>query len=240
MSRLFLFSCVATALWIASHCFSCPDTVSRNKREKASNEVKSSIKKAFSVDDSLSGREVYNKVATQLKREKSDEDYFLYLDAVNEIANAAFRFCANADLSKLTKEDIATLIGAFKAKVSEQDIHDARNLYGSLLCIRDSGTSKSRSKRQNPDISELEAFFNSLGGEILERVIFYYDDDEYPNHLAFVIDTTGSMGDEIEAVKKIIRHFIKNEGREPQKYVLATFSDPISCKVNFCGISMHS
>jgi len=83
-------------------------------------------------------------------------------------------------------------------------------------------------------MNELECFFCMLSENgRLGTLIFYYD-GHYPNYLAFVIDNTGSMRNEIDAVKRIIRSFIKNEGREPRMYVLATFNDPKQSKHCCC------
>lgn len=44
--------------------------------------------------------------------------------------------------------------------------------------------------------------------------------------LIFVIDTTGSMGDEIEAAKKIAKAIAAHTRDSPVEYILAPFSDP--------------
>jgi len=77
-------------------------------------------------------------------------------------------------------------------------------------------------------MNELECFFDMLSNGTLGTLIFYYGDD--PIYLAFVIDNTGSMSNEIGAVKRIIRSFIGNERREPRMYVLSTFNDPKDSK----------
>ena len=46
--------------------------------------------------------------------------------------------------------------------------------------------------------------------------------------LIFVIDTSGSMGDEIEAAKKIAKAIAAHRRDAPVQYILAPFSDP--CK----------
>ena len=44
--------------------------------------------------------------------------------------------------------------------------------------------------------------------------------------LAFVVDDTGSMGDEINAVKDLITAIVKAERDNPVFYILGTFNDP--------------
>ena len=43
--------------------------------------------------------------------------------------------------------------------------------------------------------------------------------------LAFAVDTTGSMGEEIEAAKEIIRNLSRSEEDSPVCYVLQPFND---------------
>ena len=43
----------------------------------------------------------------------------------------------------------------------------------------------------------------------------------------FALDVTGSMRDEIEASKKVIRNISLYERSEPVDYILTTFSDPV-------------
>lgn len=46
--------------------------------------------------------------------------------------------------------------------------------------------------------------------------------------LVFVIDDTGSMGDTIEAVKKIATAVINYPREVPVDYILSPFNDPMS------------
>ena len=51
--------------------------------------------------------------------------------------------------------------------------------------------------------------------------------------LMFVIDTTGSMRDEIEAAKNIANDIINYKRKVPIKeYILSPFNDPYPCKKN--------
>ena len=61
----------------------------------------------------------------------------------------------------------------------------------------------------------------------LEQLIFAYDLESPPPTLAFVVDNTGSMWDEIDAVKDIILSFTKTERNRPIAYILITFNDPL-------------
>lgn len=55
--------------------------------------------------------------------------------------------------------------------------------------------------------------------------------------LAFVIDTTGSMSQEIAEAKRLSNVIIdKKKGTqdEPSEYILVPFNDPGECKKDFC------
>ena len=44
--------------------------------------------------------------------------------------------------------------------------------------------------------------------------------------LIFVIDTTGSMGDEIEAAKRIVKAIAAHPRKAPVQYILSPYADP--------------
>lgn len=48
--------------------------------------------------------------------------------------------------------------------------------------------------------------------------------------LIFVIDTTGSMGDEIDAAKKIAQAIAAHPRDEPVNFILSPFGDPSKYK----------
>lgn len=57
--------------------------------------------------------------------------------------------------------------------------------------------------------------------------LFYPDLDESEMRtLAFVVDDTGSMTDDINTVKKLIKAIIEAERTSPFFYILGTFNDP--------------
>ena len=139
-----------------------------------------------------------------------------------------FIYCETFDISTISADDIRILISAFKSKLSDKKLRETRKIYGILLCIN----SKQSSKRSA--YTELHAFFDSLdGGDVLEELIFSYGEEEEEDatySLAFVVDDTGSMGDEIGAVKSLIliNGFIRTENVEPIIYILSTFNDLVS------------
>lgn len=223
---LFIF---AGSLAVTNSDSICPNTSFLEKRNATFEDVKGSITKVVvSSDDSgKNDRELYEEIATNLKRPVTDGDYLLYTKAVGEIAIAAFQYCETFDVSKISADDITTLINTFKRNLDDKKLREARRIYGILLCIRNKQSSK-----RSAD-AELVNFFESLDGEVLEDLIFSYGEEEEEDakySLAFVVDDTGSMSEEIEAVKALINGFIRTENDEPISYILSTFNDPVTGK----------
>ena len=223
---------VSILLTIAASDSICPSSAFLEKRNKAFEDVKNSIKKVVVLggDDggSKTDRELYEDIAAKLNRNATESDYVQYTVAVGEIAIAALQYCEAFDISKITTSDVITLINAFTSKLEDQELYEAKKLYGSLLCIN----SRQSSKRSTP--TELHAFFNSLDGKMLDDLLFSVGLDEKDKtveySLAFVVDDTGSMSSEIDAVKRLIFGFIRTENKEPKRYILSTFNDPAEGK----------
>ena len=68
-------------------------------------------------------------------------------------------------------------------------------------------------------------FFACLDSDYDLPAIFGLDVIEGKPCLAFTVDTTGSMGEEIDAVKAVVRNFLASEEDGPGCYVLQPFND---------------
>ena len=129
----------------------------------------------------------------------------------------------------MTTAYISQLTEHFIVLTDAGNISLAQEAYGELLCLQDlsSPSDKGRKRRQDDASELLDAFFDSLSGTRLATIfkVSLWNDLPLPT-LAFVVDTTGSMGDEIRSVQRLIRSFIKTECSVPLVYILATFNDP--------------
>lgn len=71
---------------------------------------------------------------------------------------------------------------------------------------------------------------NVLGPNLFKEVLYIKSKQEVvKNSLAFVIDVTGSMADEIVAVIRATVKLVQESRNSiflPEKYILVTFSDP--------------
>lgn len=97
-------------------------------------------------------------------------------------------------------------------------------IYGKMLCLQED-RNVAKHKRQ---VGCVEKFFNSLNGNQLATIfgIVNVTDLNLKSTLAFAVDDTGSMSEEIESVQKLIHSFVKTEQSEPHAYILTTFNDP--------------
>jgi len=124
----------------------------------------------------------------------------------------------------------------FSQLLEEGSLTEAREIYGKLLCLNSTLEDQSnvRRKRQNDNEKALVDFFNSLDGEQFGVIFgFVIDIDEVKFSktavrptLAFVVDNTGSMEEEIESVRRLIKSFVRAERSIPLFYIYTTFNDP--------------
>ncbi|XP_062618730.1 von Willebrand factor A domain-containing protein 7-like, partial [Saccostrea cucullata] len=79
-------------------------------------------------------------------------------------------------------------------------------------------------------MDEKTGLINILGPDIFKEVLHIKSKQEViKKSLAFVIDVTGSMGDDIEGVKRATVKLVEESRNSifvPEKYILVTFSDP--------------
>ncbi|XP_061187333.1 uncharacterized protein LOC133195491 [Saccostrea echinata] len=79
-------------------------------------------------------------------------------------------------------------------------------------------------------MDEKTGLINILGQDIFKEVLHIKSKQEViKKSLAFVIDVTGSMGDDIEGVKRATVKLVEESRNSifvPEKYILVTFSDP--------------
>ena len=197
----------------------CPhESYSQNKTE-VFEEVRESIEEVFAA--SLNGTRIssdfdmYKAIAKVLNKTTSSDGFVYYTAAITEIAVAKIQYCNNSGGLASSDTELSRLIEKFNDMVKNKtDVHEARVIYGKILCL----LRKHRERRLIPSTVEP----SSLGG-----MLFFYPYD-FKASLAFVVDDTGSMSEEIEAVRNIIHSFIKTEQDYPHYYILGTFNDPVS------------
>ena len=176
--------------------------------------------------------EVYNSLAASNGANSIMEDFMMALDTISE---GYFKACYIPDDEKATITNAPDLLNTFLELLANNcsDPVAIRNFYGKLVCLKffESGS---------PDLGACAAETNSSGlynclDPDSRNCIFHLDseysdvvmDSESPaDCLGFVVDTTGSMGSEIEEVKNVIKSFIQaEENRHTLCYTLVPFND---------------
>ena len=203
-----------------------------NSNKVVRKEVRSTIKNVLNIAENVTTDEdAFTKIASTLKVENTTENLVQFQNAINEISEASYEACHGSNSSLVLPEDTPVLIKQFEKAVNDSKSTEARNIFGRLLCLREKFQTNNTSvvKRQTDDGYEvaLNSWFEGLSPLTDFPVLFFdeVDEDEIPT-LAFVVDDTGSMGDEIEAVKKLIKAIIAAEKFSPYYYILGTFNDP--------------
>ena len=219
----------------------CPNRRVLRRRLNEVKAVQKSVRSVFSnalndstiANASLSSEEVYKHIATRVGVFATPSGFVRFKEAISEVAVAKLDACSSTKnyyhysiyISKLTNQFLSVSLTDAKS------ISLARKYYGELLCIQDHLLYfHHRKKRSDSSSRSLDNFFNCLDGkEDLGMLfgIFIVNRIELPRPtLAFVVDNTGSMSQEISSVQWLIRSFIKAERDIPFMYILTTFNDP--------------
>ena len=187
-------------------------------------------------------RVLYDAVVEKLAVVKSNTTLNKFQEAITEITEAHQEACNGPADARPALEDVPSLVSrfssVFRAHTSSTEL---REIYGKMLCLNDLTSSDGgRKKRQDPVEMCVCPVSGLYGGEIFEPCQFFkcLDDDfssfgrslfgfviEDFNCLAFVVDTTGSMGNEIEETRRLMKSFISSEEDDPACYVVTPFND---------------
>ena len=143
-----------------------------------------------------------------------------FTEALDEIKQAVYTACF---VEGITERDLPNVLQDLEAAYRKREIHDLRKAYGSILCLK----SKASRKRRR----DINSVYEGISANRVGNLFF-----EATYSVGFAIDDTGSMRDEIEAVKCLVRAFIKGFRNGPAQYILGTFNDPgmLLCKL-VCG-----
>lgn len=197
--------------------------------------VQASIRRVFStvlndstiVNDSLSNEEVYKLIAVILGVPVTTNGLSHFQEAIVEIIVAKLAACAGSEGDQVGVDDISKLVANFTAFADAKNMSQAFKIYGKMLCLQGllSDVNATKSKRQT---DPFEKFYKSVNGNQLATIfgIISVSDPSSKPTLAFAVDDTGSMSEEIYSVQKLIHSFVKTERSEPHAYILTTFNDP--------------
>ena len=209
------------------------------------------------VNDSTSGgaslTSVYNSLAKEFGVNSSDSGYSKFVEAIGEMTEAKLEACSGDERPGV--DSVPRLVQEFSAALNatQRDLLKLRTIFGRMLCIKDQVEmlGSSGRKRRLATVSPVPCedrtpeectcppggvfgdcifcpceFFRCLDPEnVLKPILGFVAEDI--QCLAFVVDTTSSMGDEIAAAQEIIRSFIRSEEElnEVGCYILMPFND---------------
>ncbi|XP_028518356.1 uncharacterized protein LOC114574325 [Exaiptasia diaphana] len=124
-----------------------------------------------------------------------------------------------ASLSRLTRN--------IKLALSKKSYLFARQTLGQALYSALSTSRSGKRSVSNYGAQYLRKLKKELGEKLFNKLVGFNDDKT----LTFAIDDTGSMGDEIRAVKDISIALVKGmKGKSDIDYILSVFNDPLSGK----------
>lgn len=146
-----------------------------------------------------------------------------FLEAINDIERAV----ANARASGVSYSEatLTKLKGLLVTAIKSKSYKYAREVLGQIMYLLSTKTSPpGRRKRssQNEGGKFLQGLRQQVGSSTFDSFMAVQGDVS----LMFVIDDTGSMGNEIQATKNIAIDIINYPRQAPVEYILSPFNDP--------------
>ena len=214
---------------ITSSCPTVPSVMTflEKREESESIGLKEVVRQATSLlpvtdNSSVSTVEAaYEAALSAVKKEDNLENAAQFYEALGEITEVVYRSCFG-DMP-ITLASFTNVKEQFMQARSGRQIPKLREAYGFLLCLKHLSETDSRSRKRRSTSGEISSFLDRIDADDF-GLIFFQDDVSYS--VAFIIDDTGSMRDDIEAAKCLVRGFLKSDKDEPSKYILGTFNDP--------------
>lgn len=194
---------------------------------------------------------IYEEMAQAFNRNTSATGHDKFVAAIDEIFAAYREECGDRG-SMPERVELNNLATAFKRAMSALSqpgkLAQARSIYGRFLCYKNrtrppTAGPTSRTKRQDyedflptscPDFDCNETvtkpchFFRCLLMLEVQYIAgfgnVFTSDSSFPC-IGFVVDTTGSMGAEIEAARNVILEFMSAQADSTVCYILVPFND---------------
>ena len=167
-------------------------------------------------------RSLYQNLTRARGEAPSDAVYDHFVSAMSDVSREHFKACHGPSSERVQATHVRSLIQQFNGLRNTTRVHELRAVFAKLLCIRDQN-----SRIGKRGIRGVEDFFRGLSSRDFGDIFGFTETNRRvpTGSLAFAVDTTGSMLDEIRNVREIIRSFVRSEKQEPFYYVLAEFND---------------
>lgn len=155
-----------------------------------------------------------------------------FLEVLDKVEKVVFEAVSNAIRNRPSKAKLDALTNNIKLALKERSFLFAREALGQALYMAMAlGKRSGRVKRStNPGKTYLDKLKKELGDVKFGNLLGVKDEKT----LIFTIDDTGSMGGEINAVKKITKEIVMTRGTSPPvDYILSVFNDPSKKRLLF-------
>ena len=185
---------------------------------------------------------VYTALTEEFEIEATEEGYSNFVEAVNQVTEAKKAACEGGSINATDVPRLAREYGILKKNLTG-NIVQLREVFGKMLCIKEKESHERKRRKRDSHCPECKCpqkhgvvlwgevicmceFFSCMDPESdLKPMLGMFNiRDELPC-LALVVDTTGSMRNEIEAAKEVIYNFLGSERDEPGCYALLPFND---------------
>ena len=199
-----------------------------------------------SPNPALSLFDAYEQLAEVLNSTATPDGFSHFSANVDEISTSYMMECSHLVKYIPGRYNVTALAATFTKSLSSEtrNLTKARSIYGRFLCYNERAQElkRQRIKRQEPHkpldpstcdtpgcpttIEEPCHFFNCLN--VCDFGLFLFgnvNDSENEPCIGFLIDTTGSMRDEIESAKVVILQFLKTQQDSAACYILVPFND---------------
>lgn len=211
---------------------SCPTSLSlvsyvEEKKESESIGIDEIVKQATALVPATGNSTVptvedaYKAVLAVVDKEDNLENAAEFYEALGEITKAVYRSCFGE--MPIALDSFSSVKKQFGQALRGRQINQLREVYGLLLCLKHLSETDNRKRKKRLTASEIQTFFGEITADDFEMIFFHFG---RPYSVAFIIDDTGSMADDIQAAKCLVRGFLNALRGEPAKYILGTFNDP--------------
>lgn len=147
-----------------------------------------------------------------------------FLEVISEIQKAVANAGAMGSHLQYSNLTLAKLSQLLEDAVKSKSFDYGREVLGRILYLLSKSSKRKKRSLENEGNLFLRRLRQGLGNETFDSFMAV----EGNVSLVFVIDDTGSMGDTIEAVKKIATAVINYPREVPVDYILSPFNDPMS------------
>ena len=196
-----------------------------------------SILKTDDSSSEVTDEAVYRSVLNATKTSPSPKMSASFYEAVAEISRAFYKACHGSGSGSISLDDFPDLVTKYEKAFESKDTQKLREIFGAMTCLKVKSAAIADSRAKRATYTTINEFFDCLDGDDLGVIFFGLSSADFS--VAFVIDDTGSMGNEIDAVKCLVRSFLKSERGGPAKYILGTFNDPGEGSVYYIILIMN-